>query len=51
MKARLSTGMYCLPRLQEIVVPVVIANIMAVHDIPKPKSKQKHSLCMANYLV
>jgi hypothetical protein len=47
----LSTGSYHLPRLQEIVVPVVTANIMAPHAVPKQKLKQNHSLGIAIYFV
>ncbi len=39
MKDRLSTSPYCLPRLQEIVVLVATANIMAPHATPEQKSK------------
>jgi len=34
-KDGLSTVLYSLPRLQEIVVLVASANIMAPHDVPK----------------
>jgi hypothetical protein len=42
---------YCLLRLQEIVVAVAIANIMAPCAVPKQKSKQKHSLGIVINLV
>ncbi len=29
------TGPYCLPRMQEIVVPMATANIMVPHALPK----------------
>jgi hypothetical protein len=35
MKESLSTGPYCLPRLQEIVVIVAIANILLPYAAPK----------------
>jgi hypothetical protein len=34
-KDRLSTIQHCLPRLQEIVVPVATANMMSQHAVPK----------------
>jgi len=37
-KDRLSTILHSLPRLQEIVVPVATANMMALHVVPKQKS-------------
>ncbi len=43
-------GLYCLPRLQEMVVPVATANIMSPHDVPKQEQKQKHYLGIAIYL-
>jgi hypothetical protein len=30
-------GLYCLPKLQEKVVPVATANIMALQAVPKQK--------------
>jgi len=36
-KDGLSTVLYSLPRLQEIVVLVAYANIMAPHAVPKQK--------------
>jgi hypothetical protein len=51
MKDRLNTGPYFLPRLQGIVVPAATADIMVTHAVPKQKSKQKHSLGIAIYLV
>ncbi len=33
-----ATAPYCLPRLQEIVVPVAMSNIMAPHAVPKQKT-------------
>jgi hypothetical protein len=37
MKNRLGTGLYGLPRQQEIVVTVTTANIKALHAVLKPK--------------
>ncbi len=50
-KDRLNTGLYRLPKLQEIVVPVATAKIMAPHVVSNQKSKQKHSHDIAIYLV
>jgi len=36
-KGSLSTGLYCLPELQEIVVLVAAASIMAPNAVPKQK--------------
>ncbi len=41
MKDRLSTGPYSLPRLQEIVMPVVAASIIAPHAATK-QNKNKN---------
>jgi hypothetical protein len=44
-KDRLSTGLSHLPWLQEIDVPVVTANMIAAHAVPK----QKHTHGIAIY--
>jgi hypothetical protein len=46
-----TSGLYHLPKLQEMVVPAAIAYAMALNVVPKQKSKQKPSLCIAIYLV
>jgi hypothetical protein len=51
MKDILSTEPFCLPRLQEIVLPEDTTNRMAPHAAPKQKSKQKHTLDIAISLV
>jgi hypothetical protein len=43
-KDRLSTGLYCQPKLQEIVVPVATANIMAPHAVPNQNQNQNISV-------
>jgi len=42
-KVRLSIGLYCLPRMQEIVVTVATANIMGPHAVLK-QSKNRNIL-------
>jgi len=32
--------MCCLPRLEEIVVPVGTAKLMALHAVPKPNQRE-----------
>ncbi len=39
-KDRLSMAPHCLPRIQEIVVPVVTENTTAPHDVPKQKQNK-----------
>jgi hypothetical protein len=49
-KDRLSTSPYCLPKLQEMVVPVATANIMGPHAVTNAKTKifpwHSHTLCL-----
>jgi hypothetical protein len=49
---KVNIAVYLLPvRLQEILVPLATANIMALHVVPNQKSKQKHSLVLAIYIL
>jgi hypothetical protein len=49
---KVNIAVYLLPvRLQEILVPLATANTMAPHAVPKQKSKQKHSLVLAIYIL
>ncbi len=46
MKNRLNSDPHHLPRLQEIVVSVAIANIMAPYTVPKPYIPKEKIDCL-----
>jgi hypothetical protein len=50
-KDRLNTGLYYLPRLQEIVVLGATTNTVSATCCTKAKAKPKHSYGLALYLV